>query len=124
MAEAVTVAWSDDGIALEGPLTYATVPALETQLRHEFSGHGLPRRIDLAGVKRADSAGFALMLECLSLARQSEVSLTLANPPFELITLAGLSNALELMGWEDSRQTLTDRPGEVIADASAPASMS
>jgi phospholipid transport system transporter-binding protein len=117
--ETVTMTRSGDEITLRGALTYATVPALEKRLRQEFRDHGLPRRIDLAGIERADSAGFALMLECLSLARSSELPLVLAHPPFELITLAGLSNALELMGWEDVRQDRTGRPLAELADPSA-----
>jgi phospholipid transport system transporter-binding protein len=117
MSDTVAVDWSDGELVLRGPLTYDTVPALERRMRSEFRQHGLPRRIDLAGSRPADSAGFALVLEWLAMARQQGQDLEFANPPSQLVTLAGLSSALGLLGWADERSApdagdTRQRPGD------------
>ncbi len=58
----------DGCFAVQGELNLALVSTLWEESRHLFRQQ-LPRRIDLAGVTRCDSAGVALLVEWLRLAR-------------------------------------------------------
>jgi phospholipid transport system transporter-binding protein len=55
--------------------------------------------IDLAAVTEADSAGLALILEWLSVARASKHALRYENVPAQLQQLARLSEVEELLLW-------------------------
>jgi len=55
--------------------------------------------IDLGGVTATDSAGLALLLEWLSVARAAKRSLRYENVPMQLQQLARLSEVEELLVW-------------------------
>lgn len=81
---------------LEGVLDFASVPALVAE------GAALVRTqpeliIDLAGVESTNSAGLALLLEWLDLARAQGCALCYRHLPDALCRIAALSNALSLL---------------------------
>jgi len=85
-----------DGWHLEGELDFAAVPALLAE------GAALIRAqseliIDLAGVESTNSAGLALLLEWLDLARAQGCVLRYRHPPDALWRIAALSNAQSLL---------------------------
>ena len=63
----------------------------------EAIGRGRATVIDLAGVTASDSAGLALLIEWLSVARASRRSLNYENVPLQLQQLARLSEVEELL---------------------------
>jgi phospholipid transport system transporter-binding protein len=54
--------------------------------------------IDLGGVGESDSAGLALLIEWLRLARQGQKSLRFANVPAQIEALARISEVEDLIG--------------------------
>ncbi len=87
---------------VEGALDFDTVRPLFT------AGEALLRRpgalrIDLGGIDSANSAGLALLLEWLDLARARRVDLRFANPPDALLRIAALSNADGLLPFVRTR---------------------
>jgi phospholipid transport system transporter-binding protein len=82
--------------SLEGVLDFATVT------RVAVSGTALLRRdasvdIDLAGVTSANSAGLALLLEWLDVARARGARLTYRNLPDSLVRIAAVSNLASIL---------------------------
>jgi phospholipid transport system transporter-binding protein len=83
-------------MALSGPVTLANVAAvLEEGRRHLEDG---VESVDLAGVTEMDSALLALLLAWMREAKSRERSLTLANPPQALSTIARLYGVDTLLG--------------------------
>ena len=73
-----------------GALEFATVAKLLPLGTAAIeSGHAAV--IDLAGVTDSDSSGLALLIEWLSVAKESRRSLSYENMPAQLHQLAGLS---------------------------------
>ena len=79
-----------------GPLDFWTVTAL-LPLGTEAIRQDRAAVIDLAGVTAGDSAGLALLIEWLSIARAARHSLRYENIPAQLHQLAGLSDVDELI---------------------------
>jgi phospholipid transport system transporter-binding protein len=83
-------------MALSGPVTLANVAAvLEEGRRHLEEG---VESVDLAGVTEMDSALLALLLAWMREAKSRDRSLTLANPPHALSTIARLYGVDTLLG--------------------------
>jgi len=83
-------------MVLSGPVTLANVAAvLEEGRRHLEDGVD---SVDLAGVTEMDSALLALLLAWMREAKSRERSLTLANPPQALSTIARLYGVDTLLG--------------------------
>ena len=83
-------------MVLSGPVTLANVAAvLEEGRRHLEDG---VESVDLAGVTEMDSALLALLLAWMREAKSRERSLTLANPPQALSTIARLYGVDTLLG--------------------------
>lgn len=83
-------------MALSGPVTLANVAAvLEEGRRHLEDG---VESVDLAGVTEMDSALLALLLAWMREAKSRDRSLTLANPPQALSTIARLYGVDTLLG--------------------------
>lgn len=85
-----------DGTAeVSGELTFATVPAYLQRNGELFEGLG-DLTIDLKGVRRADSAGIALLIEWLRLGRAAGRTVRFTNMPPQLealIRVSGLEKA-------------------------------
>jgi phospholipid transport system transporter-binding protein len=73
-----------------GSLEFATVAKL-LPLGTTAIESGNAAVIDLAGVTDSDSSGLALLIEWLSVAKESQRSLRYENMPTQLQQLAGLS---------------------------------
>ncbi len=81
---------------VSGALTLETVPALYQNSAGWFAGAG-ELILDLAQVDRADSAGLALLIEWLRLAKAAKRTLRFTNIPAPvqtLIRINGLQDAL------------------------------
>jgi phospholipid transport system transporter-binding protein len=88
---------ASDGIArLQGELTLRSVGHLLAAGRDAILA-GRAEAIDLAGVTGADSAGLALLIEWLSLARQAGRTLSYRNVPTQVEQLARLSDVQDLV---------------------------
>lgn len=88
----------DGRVAVQGELNLASAPALLAASRRLFEQQP-PRWIDLAEVSRSDSAGVALLVEWLRLARQhgQEIAFVNVPPPMRAIIQAtGLDEVLPL----------------------------
>ena len=75
----------DGRVIVEGELGFATVPALA---RPPWSQGDAPVTVDLAGVRRADSAGLALLLEWARAARRQGRPIRFVHTPEQLKSLA------------------------------------
>jgi phospholipid transport system transporter-binding protein len=73
-----------------GSLEFATVARLLPLGTAAIEG-GHAAVIDLAGVNDSDSSGLALLIECLSVAKEARRSLHYENMPTQLHQLADLS---------------------------------
>jgi phospholipid transport system transporter-binding protein len=76
---------------VEGILDFESVVPLVVESRRHFAGNGR-LEVDLGGVRAANSAGLALMLEWMDLARRNGVSLRFQNLPESLTRLAAVTN--------------------------------
>jgi phospholipid transport system transporter-binding protein len=85
-----------DRSRVTGSLHFTTVSAL-LPLGVEAINADHAAVIDLAGVKASDSAGLALLIEWLSVAKGSNRSLRFENIPSQLQQLARLSEVEELL---------------------------
>jgi len=89
---------ADDGtVRLSGDLTFESVPLLYREMERRLPSAGPVRTIDLEGVTRADSAGLALLLEWQSRQLRRGHELTMRNAPVNLLRLAGLCEATDLL---------------------------
>jgi phospholipid transport system transporter-binding protein len=96
MKDARLTPLGDGSYSLEGVLDFATVTRLAA------SGTALFERdavidIDLAAVEAANSAGLALLLEWMSVARARGARLTYRNLPDALTRIAAVSNLASLL---------------------------
>ncbi len=87
-----------DGIVrLSGNLTFESVPQLYREMERRLPAADPVTTIDLGGVTAADSAGLALLLEWQSRQRQRGRELTMRGAPGNLLRLAGLCEAVDLL---------------------------
>ena len=81
---------------VDGPLDFGSVPSLlkagDLLLRRPG-----PYQMDLGGVNSANSAGLALVLEWLDIARSRQVALRFLNLPDSLRRIAAFSNLEALL---------------------------
>jgi len=82
---------------VEGELNMVTVPALLQAMINQFPASGSEAHIDLAGVTRSDSAGLALLMEWLRLAKTRNMRLQFHNLPLQLREIARVSDLLPLL---------------------------
>jgi len=95
-AGARLVAAGEGRARVDGPMDFDSVSPLL------IAGEALLKRrgrlaIDLSGVTSANSAGLALLLEWLDLARARQVELSYLNLPDSLARIAELSNLQSLL---------------------------
>jgi phospholipid transport system transporter-binding protein len=82
---------------VEGELNMVTVPTLLQAMASQFPPSGSEAHIDLAGVTRSDSAGLALLVEWLRLAKTRNIRLQFHNLPPQLRDIARVSDLLTLL---------------------------
>lgn len=87
-------------LKLQGDLTLATVSDLFRELTSRLSGRERYSVIDLGATGRIDSAGLALLLEWQAMANVAGEPLQLSNVPNDVLRLARLCQASDLLGIE------------------------
>ncbi len=75
---------------IDGDLTFLTI-AKDTIKSLTFLASAKTITIDLSRVGNTDSAGLALMIECVKQARSNRTTLKFSNVPKQLLNLAKLS---------------------------------
>jgi phospholipid transport system transporter-binding protein len=60
--------------------------------------------VDLGGVGESDSAGLALLIEWLRIARQSQKEIRFANVPAQMEALARISEVEDLIGGAEKKE--------------------
>jgi phospholipid transport system transporter-binding protein len=60
--------------------------------------------VDLGGVGESDSAGLALLIEWLRIARQSQKEIRFANLPAQIEALARISEVEDLLGGAEKKE--------------------
>lgn len=91
MSEAEIVKTSGGRLAINGSLTFASVPVLWAHCGDCFTG-AAELDIDLSGVQRSDSAGLALLVECARHARQTGKNIRFFNIPPQMLAIARVSS--------------------------------
>lgn len=81
---------------LSGSLNLASVPVLWEQVASLISVAG-PLTISLKGVEQSSSAGLAVLLQALQVARSHDCDLKFEHIPDDLAALAQVSNVLSLL---------------------------
>ena len=84
-------------LLLSGELTFDTAPALYRDAESLLNKGEPLRTIDLAAVEDVDSAGLALLLEWQAQSGQSGENLNIINAPENLLSLARLCEAVDLL---------------------------
>lgn len=104
MSQANLIADRPGHYTLKGVLSFQSVPEVLAQHGDLFREPGQQVTIDLHQVQHADSAGVALLVEWMNLARQSQGELTLTNIPaqmFAITRVSGLDHILPLARGQD-----------------------
>lgn len=83
-----------------GELGFATVSGLLEQARSIFATGSAPLELDLGGVTRVDSAGLALLIEWLKVARRARRPIVFRNVPEQVIAMAGVNGLGNLLPLE------------------------
>ena len=91
MSEAEVIEVSGGRLAINGELTFASVPLLWERYCDRVSGKA-ELDIDLSGVQRSDSAGLALLVECVRQAHQTGKSIRFFNIPAQMLAIARVSS--------------------------------
>lgn len=84
--------------AIEGELNNQTVPDISKQLVTLIPAiEGKNITLDLALVSRSDSAGVALLVEVMQLAKSANLTLLFSNLPQQMQDIAGISGLLDIL---------------------------
>ncbi len=94
---AIQRAGEDHAWHLSGSLSFDTAARLLREAQRLADEHGWPRVVNLAEVKRSDSAGLALLLELLRLAGAANQSPRFEHPPEQLLSIARMSELETLL---------------------------
>lgn len=82
--------------AVSGPMTFESVPELAREGAGVLVG-GENVELDLGRVTRTDSAGLALLVEWIRLARSHGATVELRNVPEQMLAIAQTSNLENLL---------------------------
>jgi phospholipid transport system transporter-binding protein len=95
----VSAVASAEVLAVDGELTYETIPGVLAETAEFVARPDLPERltIDFAAVTGVDSAAVALLLEWRRLALRRGKTLVFANLPANLVALARLYGVADLI---------------------------
>jgi phospholipid transport system transporter-binding protein len=86
--------------SLAGELSFTTVPQLASRGDELFQNDS-DVSLDLAAVERSDSAGLALLVSWVRLARQKKGSIKYLNVPEQLQVLARVSGVEAILAWSN-----------------------
>ena len=95
----MSVVASGESLALEGALSFETVPAVLAQTAEFVARPDLPERLtlDFAAVGAVDSSAVALLLEWRRQAQRLGKTLVFVNLPANLLALARLYGVADLI---------------------------
>jgi phospholipid transport system transporter-binding protein len=93
----------DGTFEMSGSLTFQTVPQFQTHAGTLLLGGAQPVTIDMRGVTQADSAGLALMIEWLQMARNERRKLAFANIPEQVSELIRVNGLQQMFGLENGQ---------------------
>ena len=89
---------SNGEYAIEGVLNNQTVPLISQQFVKLIPAvEGKNITVDLALVSHSDSAGVALLVEVMQLAKSSDLTLLFSNLPKQMKDIAELSGLLDIL---------------------------
>lgn len=94
--------------AVRGPMTLATVTGLYQRAAGRFNISPDEQVLDLAEVTRVDSSGLALLLEWQAQKNRTGGSLVMRNAPNDLLRLANLCDAQDLLHINGRKEDLAD----------------
>lgn len=84
--------------AIDGELNIQTVPGVSKQLPELIAGlKEESLTFDLASVSRSDSAGVALLIELMQLAKMANLKLNFSHLPQQMKDIAGVSGLLDIL---------------------------
>ena len=84
--------------AIEGELNMQTVPAASIELRNLLpKTEGETFTLDLTSVTRSDSAGVALLVDIMQLAKAAKLTLLFSNLPQQMKDIAGIRGLLDIL---------------------------
>lgn len=93
-----------DGVfEISGSLTFQTVPRFQDQADSLLRGNALSVTIDMQGVIQADSAGLALMIEWLQMARAAKRELVFAHIPEQMRDLIRVNGLQQMFSLENGQ---------------------
>ena len=92
----------DGRFALNADLTFETVTSMLDASERMFAAHE-QISVDMSGVRQADSAGLALLIEWLSRARSAGRRITYANIPAQIAAVARISEVEALLSGDSER---------------------
>lgn len=95
MSQAVLLTATDTW-KIQGDLTFETTPELFNSAR-EAMHERMPVCIDLGSVERVESAGVALMLDWIRVARTRDQTLQFSNVPGHMLSIAELCGVSHLL---------------------------
>lgn len=91
--------------AIEGELNMQTVPDVSTQLLELISHvEGEIFTLDLTSVSRSDSAGVALLVDAMQIAKKEKRTLLFSNLPQQMQDIAGISGLLDILPMSKNEQ--------------------
>ena len=102
---------SDSSASLQGAMTLDTVTALYQQAAGFFGDSTGDQDLDLAAVTRVDTSGLALLLEWQAQKNRAGGSLKIRNAPADLLRLASLVDAQDLLNIEGRATANAGHPG-------------
>ena len=89
---------SEGIIAIEGELNMQTVSEISKELPGVMAKAGDGNiTLDLAQISRSDSAGVALLVEAMQIAKSKDMSLSFVNLPQQMKDIAGVSGLLDIL---------------------------
>ena len=94
----VTINKQEQGIyAVEGELNMQSVPVISKKMFELMRAEKENFTLDLSSVSRSDSAGVALLVEAMQLAKTNNLILSLSNLPQQMQDIAGVSGLLDIL---------------------------
>ena len=94
----VTIKKQEPGIyAVEGELNMQSVPVISKKMFELMHAEKESFTLDLSSVSRSDSAGVALLVETMQLAKTNNLTLSLSNLPQQMQDIAGVSGLLDIL---------------------------
>lgn len=87
----------DNSAEISGDMTFDHVRSLWQQAESLLGAGSRVRQVSLAQVHKVDSAGLALLLEWQAAAKRNSSALTITHAPSDLLSLARLCEAQDLL---------------------------